>query len=130
MSRIANGLTIAQLERLLNSKRQQLDVLARERNHLQKQLDAIDNKIRALGGGGQGGTAGGRVRNEKSLIESIEDVLNKTDKPTSVGEILKGVQASGYRSSCANFRALINQTLIRERNRFANAGRGMYELKK
>jgi septal ring factor EnvC (AmiA/AmiB activator) len=132
MPRTANRFTIAQLENLLSSKRHQLDALARERNQLQKQLDALDNKIHALGGG-KGGmrmTAGGRARNEKSLVESIEEVLTKSGKPTSVSDILEGVQASGYRSNSANFRGIVNQTLIKERKRFANAGRGMYGLKK
>ena len=132
MPRIANRFTISQLENMLSSKRTQLDALGRERNQLQKQLDALDAKIRSLGGGrgGMAVTTGGRARNSKSLIESIEEVLGKSSKPVSVGDILDGVQASGYRSNSANFRGIINQTLIKERKRFANAGRGLYALKK
>jgi hypothetical protein len=132
MPRIANRFTISQLENMLSSKRNRLDSLAHERSQLQKQLDALDTKIRSLGGGRMGGgvNAGGRARNEKSLVESIEAVLAKSGKPTSVGDILDGVQASGYRSNSANFRGIINQTLIKERKRFSNAGRGLYALKK
>jgi hypothetical protein len=40
------------------------------------------------------------------------------------------VQKSGYRSNSANFRSIVNQTLIKERKRFGQAGRGIYQLKK
>jgi hypothetical protein len=47
----------------------------------------------------------------------------------SVGEIVEGVQRRGYRSGSANFRAIVNQTLIKEKL-FGSAGRGIYQLKK
>jgi hypothetical protein len=41
------------------------------------------------------------------------------------------VQAGGYRSSSDHFRAIVNQTLIKERKRFSPSGeRGVYQLKK
>ena len=36
---------------------------------------------------------------------------------------------SGYRSNSANFRSIVNQTLIKDK-RFGSAGRGVYQLKK
>lgn len=135
MPRLPSRFTIPQLESMLQARMGQLESLQKERNALQKQLDAIDDKIKNLGGslrgmGGGGVSSGGRARNEKSLTETIAEVLEKVGKPASVGEILDGVKASGYRSNSANFRGIINQTLIKERKRFANAGRGLYGLKK
>jgi hypothetical protein len=135
MPRLPSRFTIPQLESMLQARMGQLESLQKERNALQRQLDAIDEKIKTLGGpvrgiGGGGATSGGRVRNEKSLTDTIAEVLEKAPKPISVGEIMEGVKASGYRSNSANFRGIINQTLIKERKRFANAGRGLYGLKK
>jgi len=136
MPRLPSRFTIAQLENMLQARRSQLEQLQRERHALKKQLDALDDKIKGMGGslrggaGGGGMTAGGRARNEQSLTETIAGVLEKAGKPISVGEILQGVQATGYRSNSANFRGIINQTLIKERKRFANAARGLYGLKK
>jgi hypothetical protein len=45
-----------------------------------------------------------------------------------VGDILEGVTSSGYRSGSANFRGIINQTLIKDK-RFGQVERGVYELK-
>ena len=46
-----------------------------------------------------------------------------------VARIAEAVQRGGYRSNSANFRAIVNQTLIKDK-RFGSAGRGMYQLKK
>jgi hypothetical protein len=59
----------------------------------------------------------------------MESILKSAGAPMSVGDILSGVQRSGYQSNSGNFRALVNQTLIKEK-RFAQASRGMYQLKK
>jgi hypothetical protein len=132
--RAGGGLTINQLEAMLSSRRSQLDSLERERARIMKQLASVDLRIKKLGGNVRGGafsiTAGGRARNAKSLVGTMVDVLTKAGGPLSVGDIVDAVQATGYQSNSANFRAILNQTLIKERKRFANTGRAMYALKK
>jgi hypothetical protein len=46
-----------------------------------------------------------------------------------VGDIVDKVLATDYRSHSANFRGIVNQTLIKDK-RFTSAGRGMYQLRK
>ena len=138
MARPASGtnLTIAQLQRVLNEKQSELNRLHRQRENLQRKLDLIDRQIERVDGGGggtngtrRGGGGGGkRPRNEHSLLDTIEAVLRKGGKPMKVQEILDGVMASGYRSGSANFRGIINQTLIKDK-RFGQVERGTYELK-
>ena len=53
----------------------------------------------------------------------IEGVLSKTGKPMGVGDIVDAVQKGGYKSNSANFRGIVNQTLIKEKQ-FTQAGRG------
>src|SRR6266550_845787 len=138
MPRFAAGtnLSISQLERILRARKSELQKLARRRGKLARQLAQLDAQARALGGengafggGGRGGAGGGRARNEKSLVKMIEDVLGRSSKPVNVGEIADAVRAKGYKSNSANFRGIVNQTLIKEKQ-FAQAGRGMYQLKK
>ena len=128
------SLTIKQLETMLDARREQLGSLSRERDRILKQLANVDDKVHRLGGSVRGGILigrrGGRARNGKSLVGTMEEILAKTGKPMAVGDILDAVLNTGYRSNSANFRAIINQSLIKERKRFANAGRGMYQLKK
>jgi hypothetical protein len=64
-----------------------------------------------------------------SLVAALESVMKKGD-PMGVGDIVDAVQSSGYRSRSANFRGIVNQTLIKEKKRFSSPGRGMYQLKK
>jgi hypothetical protein len=138
MARPAAGsnLTIVQLEQMLNSRKSERQRLERDRTKLQRRLDQLDARIRALGGNGggrgrgaAGGGGGGRVQNAKSLIEMIEGVLGKAGKPMNVGDIATAVQAGGYRTNSVNFRGIVNQTLIKDK-RFIAASRGMYQMKK
>jgi hypothetical protein len=135
MPRPSNNLTIAQIESMLHSRRSQLATLSKDRAKLLKQLESVDAKIKHLSGGApvKGGfavNAAGRARNSASLISMMMSQLQKAGKALSVSDILQGVQSAGYRSTSPNFRGIVNQTLIKERKRFSNVGRGMYQLKK
>jgi hypothetical protein len=122
---------------MLNERRSALQKLSKQRADAQRKVDAIDREIARLGGNGAvrrgrppgSGVGGGRVRNEVSLVASIESALKKGD-PMSVGDIVDNVLSSGYKSKSANFRGIVNQTLIKERKRFSSPSRGMYQLKK
>ena len=128
------GLAIADLQRILDQKQNELKRLYKRRSQLERELHGIDreiSKVEGRGGNGRGGRkgGGGRARNDKSLIETLEDVLRSNGGPMGVGDILEAVQAAGYRSNSDNFRGIINQQLIKEKKRFHKAGRGMYQLK-
>ena len=56
-------------------------------------------------------------------------VLRKSGKPMRVADIMNGALSDGYRSNSGNFRGIVNQTLIKEKQ-FQQAGRGMYQMKK
>jgi hypothetical protein len=125
-------LSISELERMLSDNRSALQKLRKQRAEAQRRVDAIDREIGKLDGGmggGRGGRGGGRARNGMSLVASLEAALKKGE-PMSVGDIVDAVQAAGYRSSSANFRGIVNQTLIKEKKRFSSPSRGMYQLKK
>jgi septal ring factor EnvC (AmiA/AmiB activator) len=123
----SNSLTISALEQMLDSHRRKLNELQKQRSKLARKLDTMDRQIVTLSGGRT--SVGGRAQNAMSLVATMEAALKDSGKPLTVGEIMNRVQTSGYRSSSGNFRALINQTLIKEK-RFASAGRGVYQLKK
>jgi hypothetical protein len=118
--------SIGDLERMLNERRSAIARLNKRWTKAQKKLDAIDREIAKLGGGSN--AKGGRVKNSQSLVSTLETVL-KGKASMSVGDIVDAVQARGYRSNSANFRGIVNQTLIKE-PQFTSVGRGMYHLKK
>src|SRR5262245_28629971 len=127
---VIDSMTIAQLEKLLATRHDRLKEAMRQRDRVQKELDKLDDAIARLNGraGASGNGRSHRPRNEMSLVATLEAVL-APGKPMSVGDIVEAVQKRGYQSNSANFRSLVNMTLVREKQ-FASAGRGVYQLKK
>lgn len=126
------GLNIAELERVLEERRSELSKLTRQRSNLEKKLSVIDRKIARVGGAGALGRRrgrGGRARNERSLTETIETVMKGSNKPMKVPDIVDSVVSTGYQSQSANFKGIVNQTLIKDK-RFQQVERGVYQLKK
>ena len=125
-----SNLSLAALNQMMEARRSELNKLKQRRSDLQRDLDRVDRqifKIEGAGGGRRGGN--GRVRNEKSLNDTIDEVLRSGGKPMRVGDIVDAVQRTGYRSNSANFRGIVNQTLIKDK-RFHAPERGLYALKK
>ena len=129
-------MTIAQLENVLSNRRAQLNDLLKERNRAQQRLETIERQIARVAGrgfsngnSGSAGAGGGRVRNAASLVQTMESILKGSGKPMPVGDITQAVLKTGYRTTSANFRSIVNQTLIKEKQ-FSSAGRGLYQLKK
>jgi hypothetical protein len=114
----------------MESRRSELNKLRKQRTKIQRELNAVDRQIDKIEGGGGGGRGGnGRVRNAQSLNDTIDQVLREGGKPMKVGDIVDAVKAAGYRSSSANFRGIVNQTLIKDK-RFNAPERGLYQVKK
>jgi len=125
------GLSISQLEKALRERRAKVNTLEKQRKALGRRLKAVEGKILAVGGDAIGWVGRGRrrVRNAKSLNETIAAVLKKAGGVVRVADIVKGVLATGYRSTSENFRGIVNQALIKDK-RFAKGGsRGTYQLK-
>jgi hypothetical protein len=125
---ISTGMSLGELERLLQKRRREVDSLTRKRTKIEKRLRALDEKIRLASGTGPT-TRGGRARNELTLVEAIEGAFKGTAKPLKVGGIMERVLASGYQSTSANFRGIVNQTLIKGKQ-FYSSERGVYALKR
>jgi hypothetical protein len=98
--------------------------LHRKRTRLLKALAETEAKIREAGVALAG--AGGRVRprNESSLADAIRNVIK--GKTMGVSEIAEAVLATGYQSGAANFRVIVNQTLLKNKSTFKKVGRGKY----
>src|SRR5258708_170373 len=127
MARPSTGanLSISQLQEILNDRKSALAGLKKQRKNIEKELDDIDREIDRIGGasGGRGrGRGRRRAHNEKSLPETLDQVLRAAGKPMKVGVIADAVLATGYRSTSPHFRAIVNQTLIKERKRFVSSG--------
>lgn len=127
-----SGMGIAELQRLIDQQKNELNRLKRRRAVAEREVANIDSQIARLegrGGAGRRMTAGGRVRNSKNLPDTIADVLRSAGKALGVSDIISGVQRAGYHSRSGNFRGIISQALIKDRKRFPKVSRGVYGLK-
>jgi hypothetical protein len=120
-------LSLPDLQSFIRRQSARLAKLKREHGKLTTRLKQVEREMSVIAGNGAAG--GGRARNAKSLVATLEEVLARSGKPMQVGDILEKVKATGYRSGSANFRAIINQTLIKEKQ-FQQVERGTYTLKK
>ena len=125
--RSISSLSLNELQAMISSQRSQLSKLRRQRAEMQRDLDAIDRRIGVIEG--RGGRIGGRAKNAKSLVKTMEEILGKSSKPMQVSAIVDAILAAGYKTTSANFRSIVNQTLIKEKQ-FTAAERGKYQLKK
>jgi len=120
-------LSISELKNMLARRERDLNKLFRQRESLEKKMAAVNVEIGKMDGA-LGGRGGGRVRNERSLVEVMDDVLGKVGKPMKVADIADAVLATGYLSNAANFRVIVNQMLIKDK-RFTSPSRGLYQVK-
>ena len=120
--------SIADLQRQLTEQRQRRTKLLSERKKLEKKMEKIDRDISMLDGeGGSAPSTRSRPQNDMTLPEAMANVMKK-GKAMGVTEIADAVKDSGYQSNSANFRGIVNQTLIKDKQ-FVSESRGMYKLK-
>ena len=138
-------LDIATLRRLLAQQERELAQLADQRGRLLAQLQQVDRRIAALGGGedvaparrGPGRppkvvatavplrTRGGRI----TLRSAIAQVLSQADRAMSANEIDERLSSTGYRSTSKHVGNMLRQILYKSPE-FRRVRRGTYALNK
>ena len=103
-------MTVAELERILNSRRAALKDLVRKRAQMQRDMDKIDAEIRVLSGAPVRGR-GARTRNKVSLRQTVLGLLKKNKKGYSLAELSELILQGGYKTTSTNFRNVIYQCL-------------------
>lgn len=126
-----DGVSTETLKRELKRRQAEFGRLVSRRDRVAAQLAELEAELMELGGaGGYGATARGgvrrRPRNETNLADALVKVL--TGSTMGVTEVAEAVQAAGYRTSAANFRTIVNQTLLRDK-RIKKVSRGRYTAK-
>lgn len=138
------GISITDLHAELRRRQSGAKPLIKKRETLAGRLAAIDSELATLGisvsegssgrggrvsmgmGMGTGNAGAGRKRpiNELNLVDSLAKILK--GKTMGVSESAEAVQKAGYKTSAANFRTIVNQTLIKHKTIFKKVERGLY----
>jgi hypothetical protein len=134
MSIPATPTSIADLERLLEEKRSQLQDLVEKRDRLQKELDKLDAQIQ--GAANVDGPVSRRVgrkrrlKNEMSLKAAVQQALAKNKKGLSLADLEVAVIETGYQSGSANFRNVLYQAVYNSATVARDEKTGLYKLQK
>jgi hypothetical protein len=137
MSKSANELSVAELERLLSGKRSQLDNLLRRREQLSQELSTVEEKINSVEGRKSEGTAvvrrtakrrSLRPKNDRSLKEVVVELLTENRKGLSLDELSRKVLETGYKTSSTKFKNTLYQCLYNAENIALDKKNGLYHL--
>jgi hypothetical protein len=120
--------------------RQEVQKLKQQREKIARELNKVEQKISNIASGKSSAPAGktaakktarrgGRQNRPKNKM-SLEDTLAKImqgKESCGVAELAQAATESGYKSNAANFRLIVNQTLVKS-DRFKKVERGRYTL--
>lgn len=127
------NISVAELEKILLSRKQELDDLLRRRAQLQAQLAEVDQEIAQMQGQRAGGaysaSARGKLVNEKSLREYVLEILGRSKRGMSLADLSANVLAAGYRTESSNFRNVLYQCLYNTKDVYHDDSTGTYRLR-
>lgn len=132
MSTDSPNLSIAELERLLDSKKNNLVDLAKRREDLVEQIAELDRQIQQMADlrGIASRSRRKRVVNASPLRAVILDVLRKNKKGFKLADLAAKITETGYRSQSANFTNVVYQTLHKVSEIKLDEKTGCYRIKK
>jgi len=132
-------LSTDELQAELERREREAVKLAAKRDKLLAQVAEIDEELasygyeavngRAAGSRSRSRAGGGRKRpkNDMSLVDALKKAM--AGKTMGVTEAAEAAKKVGYRSSSANFRNIVNQTLLKNPDVFKKVDRGQYAVK-
>lgn len=133
MVKDSKDLTVTELERLLDARKSEFVNLSRRKSKLERDLAKVQKRMSLLegrrGGGRLGRKLGKRPRNEKSLYETVGELLAKTKKGYSLAELADKVLSTGYKSKSIDFKNVVYQCLYNAKEIMHDPETGTYRLK-
>lgn len=128
------NISVAELERILLSRKQQLEELQQRKATLLAELGRIDEEIAKMQGARQTlnvsvATRGNKPVNVKSLREYVLEILGRSRRGMSLSDLSEKVLAAGYRTESNNFRNVLYQCLYNTKDVYHDDSTGTYRLK-
>ena len=134
MSAVPSSFSVADIERILDERKSQLQNLAKRRDQVQKELDKLDDELQSLVGAGgvvgRGRRSRRRVKNETSLRTVVLEILGKNKKGLTLADVADKVAETGYKSNSRNFRNVVYQCLYHTEAIVLDEATRCYKLKK
>ena len=118
MSRTAAELSVAELEKILQSRKSRIETLRKKRERLRNELLGVENEIRELEGRNPGGSSAvmrerfrNRPKNEKSLRTHVLDILGQHPGGLTLADLAAAILEQGYKTNSTNFKNVLYQCL-------------------
>lgn len=121
--------SIADLERQLEERRNQVQELYQQRERVQEELERIDAELQHIAAGGSVRRTK-RPRNSVSLKALVPQILGKHKKGLSLDDLVAKIRESGYASHSAKFKNVVYQNLYNSEVIDRDTKTGLYKLKK
>ncbi len=153
MSRAESEISVADLERILDARKSQVQELGKRRDALHKELAEIQEQLQGIvgaevkikksgakrgrpPGSGKRGPGrprgsknrGARPKNERSLRDVISELLSKSKKGLTLEELTPKVVEAGYKSNSSNFSNMIYQNIYNSEGIVKDPETGCYSL--
>jgi hypothetical protein len=122
-----SGISFEDLQAEMARRSKLVNRLERRRTRLHAELAEVDAELSSFGALSANGGIRRRPRNDMNLVDTLQKVLN--NKTMSVTDAAQAARDSGYMTTAANFRTIVNQALIREKKTFKKDSRGQYTAK-
>lgn len=128
---VAETLSLAELEKLIDERQSQIEALLRKRDQLEQNIEKLDLEIQDFlsNGGGRRGSRK-RPKNEAPLRKVIQDILSKNKKGLSLKALAQQVKDTGYKSHSQNFQNVVYQSLYNSTHIVHDDSTGLYRLTK
>jgi hypothetical protein len=126
---LAGGTTLVELQKLISNRQSELKRLQKKREKIMIQVKEIDSEIMKITGGGKPGR-GRRGNNDKPLRVYVEEQLNKNKKGLTLAELAQAILDTGFKTSSANFRNVLYQSLYNSTSIKHDAQTGKYIIVK
>ena len=126
--------SVTDLERMLKSKKTELENLIKQREKQLKELSLIEKRIKVLEGRKQAAgrkqrrKSGKRVKNAHSLRSTVTEVLSKNKSGIALDPLSKRILATGYKSNSGNFKNVLYQCLYNHDEFIHDKKTGLYRV--
>lgn len=131
MAKSATGMSVAELDKILDERKHHLHELAKRREQIQKELDKVDEEIQGIVGVAAKVTRPRkRPKNELPLRDVVVDVLSKSKKGYTLPDLEIKVSEAGYKSASKNFKNVLYQCLYNTEGIVHDEDTGCYRMER
>ena len=126
--------SVSDLERMLKTRKSELESLIKKREKRLKELSLIEKRIKVLEGRKQAAgrkkrrTTRKRVKNAQSLRSTVTEVLSRNKNGIALDPLSKRILATGYKSNSGNFKNVLYQCLYNHDEFLHDKKTGLYRV--